>query len=195
MEIEKGKRKMFSLIFVLVCFVALLFSSGCATIGTMPTKTFDKLTPDEQARVILSSIQYGSDPLFDIGKTIMLIKPEYMAVWKSGIVPAFNELNFILLDLEMKGKDGQEITGPVILQALQGRVAQLVSTIARFGTIQVSPATKANADNYGLVAVMGISTAIVAWNDIIAAMSGVIPTWDIIMARNLALQEKINMEM
>jgi hypothetical protein len=167
---------------------------ACSTVSTQPTKTFDQLTPDEQARVILSAVQYGSDPLLDVGKGVMLVRPEYMAVWKVAIVPSFDQLNKILLDLETRGSQGQQITADIIMQSVQGRIAEIVSTITRYGTIGKTPGAKPSPDDYGLVAVLGISTAVVVWNDIVAAMSGHIPSWEIIMARNKALQMKIDAE-
>jgi hypothetical protein len=168
--------------------------AGCASLSTTPTKTFDQLTPDEQGRVVISAIQDGSGILFDVGKGVMMVKPEYGAAWKLGVVPTFNELNIILLDLESKGSQGQQITVPVILGSVQGRISQIISTVAQYGTITQSPGSKPTPNDYGLIVVLGLSTATVAWNDIVAAMSGQIPAWDAIKARNMALQAKIDGE-
>lgn len=190
------KRKIFPVLGCLLlsafCFLVI---NGCASLQTTPTKTFDQLTPDEQARVVMSAIQYGSDPLFDIGKGVMIVKPEYMAAWKLGVVPSFDQLNKVLFDLETRGSQGQQITAPVILQSVQGRVAEIISTVTQYGTISKSPGAKPTANDYGLIAILGLSTATVVWNDIVAAMSGQIPSWEIIMARNKALQAKIDLEL
>lgn len=191
MKIKRGFTAMALLMSILIS-VSLLF--GCAGLTTTPTKTFDQLLPDEQARVVISAVQYGADPLFDIGKGVMLVKPEYMAAWKLGVVPSFDQLNKVLLDLETRGSQGQQITAPVILQSVQGRVAEIISTVTRYGMIGKSPGAKPAADDYGLIAVLGLSTATVVWNDVVAAMSGQIPSWEIIMARNKALQSKIDGE-
>lgn len=191
----KIKRNFKSLLLFALC--SMLFASflaGCATVPTTPTKTFDQLTPDEQARVVISAIQDGSGILFDVGKGVMMVKPEYRTAWKIGVVPTFNEVNVILLNLENTGSQGQQITMPVILNSLQGRIAQIVSTVTQYGTITKSPSSKPTPNDYGLVAVLGLSTATVVWQDIVAAMSGQIPTWDAIKARNLVFQTKIDAE-
>jgi len=185
------KRKMF-ISLMLFAFCLLMFT-GCATLGLgTSTKTFDQLTPDEQARVVISAIQSGSPLLFDVGKTVMIVKPEYQAAWKAAVIPGFNQINKLLLDLETRGKAGQVITMPVILTALQGRIAEITNIIASYGTIPVSPGAKPTVNDYGLIAILGLSTATIAWNDIVVAMSGQIPTWDSIIARNMAFQAKID---
>jgi hypothetical protein len=184
------KRKLFCcLLLTAFCFLVI---NGCASLQTTPTKTFDQLLPDEQARVVISAVQYGADPLFDIGKGIMIVKPEYMAAWKLGVVPSFDQLNKILLDLETKGSQGLQITAAVILQSVQGRIAEIISTVTRYGMIGKSPGAKPTANDYGLIAMLGLGTATVVWNDIVVAMSGQIPSWEIIMARNKALQARID---
>ncbi len=185
------RKRIFSCL-LLVAFLSLALS--CAGTQPAPTKTFDQLTADEQARIVISAIQYGSDPLFDIGKGVMVVKPEYMAAWKLGVVPSFDQLNKILFDLETKGSQGQQISATLIVQSVQGRFAEIISTVAQYGTIGKSPEAKPTANDYGLVAILGLSTATVVWNDIVAAMSGQIPSWEIILARNKALQAKIDAE-
>jgi hypothetical protein len=188
----KRKFSLAALLMMILFSVSLLF--GCAGTPSTPTKTFDQLSPDEQARVVVSSIQYGSDPLFDIGKGVMIVKPEYMAAWKLGVVPSMDQLNKILLELETRGSQGQQITVPLILQSVQGRIAEIISTVTQYGTIGKSPGAKPTPNDYGLIAILGLSTATVVWNDIVVAMSGQIPSWEIIMARNKALQAKIDLE-
>lgn len=186
------KTKGFGLAMALLIIMLILLS--CTTTPTTPTKTFDQLTPDEQARVVVSAIQYGCDPLFDIGKGIMIVKPEYLMVWKLAVVPSFDQLNKVLLDLETKGSQGQQIAMPVILQSVQGRIAEIISVVTRYGTLNRSPGAKPTPSDYGFITVLGLSTATVVWNDVVAAMSGQIPTWEIILARNKALQMKIEAE-
>jgi hypothetical protein len=187
-------KKAFSLAQLLLLILVLISLVGCSGVQTQPTKTFDQLSPDEQARVVLSAVQYGSDPLFDIGKSVFVVKPEYMAAWKLGVVPSFDQVNKILLDLETRGSQGQQITGDVILQSVQGRIAEIISTVTQYGTIRKTSGAKPTSEDYGLVAVLGIPTAVVVWNDIVAAMAGHIPSWEIILARNKALQAKIDAE-
>jgi len=191
----KIKRSLKSLLLFVLCAVLFAgFWTGCSGIQTQPTKTFEQLTLDEQARVVISAIQYGADPLFDIGKGIMIAKPEYLPAWKLAVVPSFDQLNKILFDLETKGSQGQQVTTPLILQSVQGRIAEIISTITQYGTIGKSVGSKPTPNDYGLIAILGLSTATVIWNDVVAAMSGQIPSWEIIMARNKALQAKIDGE-
>lgn len=189
-----GRIFRFGLLFAL-CAMLFVGLFACSTLQPTPTKTFDQLSKDEQARVVLSAIQDGSGILFDVGKGVMMVKPEYGAAWKAAVVPTFNELNIVLLDLENKGSQGQEITVPVILTSVQGRISQIISVVTQYGSIPTpSGTTKPTPNDYGLLAVLGLSTMTVAWNDIVAAMSGQIPTWDAIKATNAAVQAKIDAE-
>lgn len=186
---------------ILVCLLlpafCLLSLSGCATLGIGGGgggTPFDKLTQDEQARVVISATQNGSDLLFDVGRGVMIVKPEYKAAWKLAVVPSFDSLNKILLDLETKGGAGQKIDVPAVLTSVQGRIAEIVSLIAQYGSIGKTAGSKPTSDDYALIAILGIGAATVAWNDIVAAMSGQIPTWEVIKARNGILQMKIDAE-
>jgi hypothetical protein len=173
-------------------FLAMLVS--CSSVFTQPTVTWDKLTKDEQARVIVSGIQYGSPVLFTVGKGFMVAQPQYSPAWKAAIVPSFDVINKTLLDIEIKGAAGQPIDGLAVLQSLQGRVAEIVALVSQYGVISAGTGGKMTADNYGLLAMLGISTGMTVWNDVVAVTSGNIPSWEMIKARNQVFQGIIDAE-
>jgi hypothetical protein len=74
----------------LLLVLALLLSVGCAGLQA----NWNKLTPDERARVILRGFQKQLDNAFDTTKAFVATNPaKYQVDWKLKVVPAFDVAN------------------------------------------------------------------------------------------------------
>ena len=76
---------------VLLVLIAMVLSS-CASMANLQ-ESWNKLTPDEKARIISSGFQTQLDTLFDTGKAYVVANPDKQAVWKTQAVPAFDTCN------------------------------------------------------------------------------------------------------
>jgi type II secretory pathway component PulK len=88
--------KRVSLVVMVVLSMFLLSSllSGCSLFqSTTVQESWNKLTPDEQARVIVGGLQKNLDQKFDEAKAIVVANPQYQDLWKTKIVPAFDKAN------------------------------------------------------------------------------------------------------
>lgn len=74
---------------VSVLLLVLVLIAGCAGLQA----SWNKLTPDEQGRVVLSGLQKQLDNGFDASKSFLSTNPKYQVDWKTKVVPAFDVAN------------------------------------------------------------------------------------------------------
>jgi len=84
---------------VLIPLLLIVFLSGCAFFQTVQEK-WDKMTPDEQARVVLSGLQKQLGTKFDEAKAIVDANPAYKPIWKGKVLPAFDKANLTLAKIQ-----------------------------------------------------------------------------------------------
>jgi hypothetical protein len=68
---------------------------------------WNKLTPNEQARVIVGGFQKTMSSLFDTGKAYVAANPSKQVIWKTKAVPAFDAANqaiFLGIQMCIEGK-------------------------------------------------------------------------------------------
>lgn len=70
----------------------IFFLMSCTTIATLQQQ-WNKLTPNEKARIVVGGFQDQLNTLFDIGKAYVDKNPDKLPVWKSQVVPAFDTAN------------------------------------------------------------------------------------------------------
>ncbi len=167
-----------------------LSMSGCATTGSNT-----KLTEDQRARVILSGIEDSNGILFDAGKVFITAQPRYALEWKGAAVPAFDQVNLVLADLEAQGAAGQQITMQMIVGNLQLRVADIVSIYTRWGTVPIVTGGKPTPDQIALLVIAGLQGGSILYDEIASYQGGAIPTWEMIQAKNKLMRSKISAEM
>ena len=66
-----------------------------------------QITKDQEARILLNSIQDNLSVLFDTGKAMAATKPEYQVIWKAKINPSFDLANKAVksaMELAKKGE-------------------------------------------------------------------------------------------
>jgi hypothetical protein len=111
----------------MVMVVVLVVLAACAT----TQQAWNKLTPDQKARVIIGGMQDQLDNLWTSGKAVSVSKPEFQPIWKEKIVPAFDAANKGLkfsVDLAMAGKlKPEDVYGQI--QPLLNSVITLLSQI------------------------------------------------------------------
>jgi hypothetical protein len=118
------KRKLLIGILSLVLLAGLM---GCATT--------QQLTKDQEARIILNSIQDNLGVLFDTGKAFVASNPKYQEVWKTKINPSFDVANKTVasaLDLARKG----QYTPAEVKAKVVPLVNSLIALLAQIGAIK-----------------------------------------------------------
>lgn len=119
------------LVLVLLLAVALI---GCQYLGTIQAK-WDKLTPDEKARVVINDLQGQLNGLFDTGKAYVVQKPEHQAMWKQTLVPAFDQTNKALRTVIDLGKT-KPLTPEYVYQTVNPRINEIVAYLVKIGAIK-----------------------------------------------------------
>lgn len=74
---------------LIILLTTCLSLSACAGLQ----QSWDKLTPDQQARIIINGLQSNLTAKFEQAKVYVDLNPQYKPVWKGKIVPAFDEAN------------------------------------------------------------------------------------------------------
>jgi len=98
---------------VLVLLLFMLSLISCANIQ----EQWKKLTPDEQARIIMDQFQEQLTGLFDSTKAyVVLNAPKYDEKWKKEIAPAFDVANKGLAAAQKLAKDGNYTPEKVYLE-------------------------------------------------------------------------------
>ncbi len=101
----------------------ILIVSGCASTKA----SWDKLTPDEQARVVVSGMQKQLDTLFEVGLDYVVVHPQYKDKWWKEILPAFDKANKMLRTIEEAARLGTMTPERALSQA--GPLIQAVNNM------------------------------------------------------------------
>jgi len=192
-----GAAKAAKMILIAFLLPAMLIGSltGCATLGIGGGDiSFNKLTQDEQARVLVGGFQDATGVLFDAGKVYITAQPQYALQWKEGVVPGFDQLNKLLADLQATGASGQAITAQLVVAKLQVRVVDIVAIYTRWGTIPSGSKEKATPDQIALLIISALQGGSILIDQLMSTTGGTIATWDSIIAKNGFLQVKIDAE-
>jgi ABC-type oligopeptide transport system substrate-binding subunit len=118
------KRKVFSGLVAVILLAGLL---SCATT--------QQLTKDQEARIILNSIQDNLGVLFDTGKAFVVANPKYQDIWKTKINPSFDVANKTVsgaLDLAKQGK----YTPAEVKAKVVPLVNSVIALLAQIGAIK-----------------------------------------------------------
>ncbi len=113
---------------VLLIFV-LLVSFGCATLKA----SWDKATEDEKARLVLFGLQKSVKASLQTGIAYVTLHPEKKAEWKTKVIPMFDAVNKILLDLELQGASGKSLSVVGVSLAVVGRIAEIEAILTGWG--------------------------------------------------------------
>jgi hypothetical protein len=84
----------------------VIFLGGCQLFQTTQEQ-WNKMTPDEQSRVVISGLQKQLNTKFDETKLFVTGKPELQDTWKRNLVPAFDTCNKSLLKMKGLAEKGQ----------------------------------------------------------------------------------------
>jgi hypothetical protein len=77
-----------------ICIIAavIMVLAGCASVADLQT-AWNKLTPNDKARIVVGGFQDQLNNLFDIGKGYVASHPEKATEWKTKVIPAFDTAN------------------------------------------------------------------------------------------------------
>jgi ABC-type Fe3+-hydroxamate transport system substrate-binding protein len=77
-----------------ICMIAVLIMAlvGCATVANLQT-AWNKLTPNDKARIVVGGFQDQLNNLFALGKSYVASHPEKATEWKTKVIPAFDTAN------------------------------------------------------------------------------------------------------
>jgi hypothetical protein len=96
---------------------------------------WNALTPKDQAMVVINQAQDQLTDNFRIGKDYVAAKPEYQAVWKAEIVPAFDLANKAVksaLNLATTGT----ITPDIVYKEVMPLVKVVLTKLVAIGAIK-----------------------------------------------------------
>jgi len=114
----------FSSVLLVAC---LLLLAACAGVQ----EKWDKLTPDEQARVVINNLQGQLENAFVSAKTQIGTKPE----WKTKAVPAFDLANKTLARVIEAGKT-TPLTPAFVYAQVQGLVNDVLNLCTQLGWVK-----------------------------------------------------------
>jgi len=109
---------------VMVLMMSLM---ACAT----TQEKWNKLTPDEKARIIIGDIQAQLDGAFDSAKLQIGHKPE----WKTKVVPTFDVANKVLADVIRIGKT-KPLDPAMVYGMVQNQVSNVLNLCVQLGWIE-----------------------------------------------------------
>ena len=75
---------------IAIIVVTLLILASC---GATVQQQWNKLTPDERGRIVLSGVQEQLRIMWDSGQAYVRSNPQYAEEWTRKIVPAFSTAN------------------------------------------------------------------------------------------------------
>jgi len=81
---------------LVICISLLSCNYGCALFNSAINDiqaSWNKLTPNERARIVVGGFQDQLKTLFDLGKSYVSSHPEKQTEWKTKVVPAFDTAN------------------------------------------------------------------------------------------------------
>lgn len=189
---------------VLPMLLILTFLVSCVGIQ----EKWNALTPDQKARVVVNDLQNQLNTLFDTGKAYITANPQYQDKWKKQIVPAFDVANKSLLSAMNLAKSGQ-ITPDQVYSQVQPVLNSVINLLVSIGAakktqllpdeliLPMKPMTAAMDVMVMLALINGlISLAMQLWSSARKIFgTEAIPPWEEIIAKNKALQDKIDAEM
>jgi hypothetical protein len=187
-----------------IFMLTFLIFIGCAGIQ----EKWNALTPDEKARVVLNDLQSQLNTLFDTGKAYITANPQYQNKWKTQIVPAFDVANKSLASAMTLAKSGQ-LTPDQVYAQVQPVINSVINLLVSIGAakktqllpdeliLPIKPMTAAMDAMLILALINGlVSLAMQLWSSARKVFgTEAIPSWDEILAKNKALQDKIDAEM
>jgi hypothetical protein len=110
---------------IILCFLL----AGCATLQ----QKWGQATEDEKARLVLFGLQKSVKTSLQTGISYIALHPEKKAEWQAKVIPMFDAVNKILLDLEIKGASGQRLTVVGVSLAVVGRIAEIEAILTAWG--------------------------------------------------------------
>lgn len=113
---------------ILSVLVVLSVLSGCAGMQ----EKWNKLTPNEQARVIVGGFQDTAESLFDTGKAYVAANPSKQEMWRTKAVPAFDAANkSIMVAINLCAAGGATPEG--IYKSIGPAIAAIVAILRAIG--------------------------------------------------------------
>ncbi len=91
-------------------------------------------TDDEKARIALDVGLTTLDVAFTAGNLAVVIRPEYLPVWKGQVIPSMTVANHVALDFITIGEAGGIVTEAQIISTLQARAFEILALIAVWET-------------------------------------------------------------
>ena len=119
---ERRKTQMktqLKIVALLLLLPALLVA--CAT----TQEAWNKLTPDQKARIILNGMQDELNNMWTMGKNAVAAKPDYAQFWKEKVVPAFDVANKAINTAAQLAATGQ-----LKPEDVYGQIQPLLNSIA-----------------------------------------------------------------
>lgn len=118
-------------ILVTAISLMLVFLAGCASVQ----ESWNKLTPQEKSRVVISDVQAQLNTMFDTGKSYISTHPEQQAIWKEKIVPAIDAANTTLkgvMELSLEGT----LDPSMVYQKMQPALDKVRTLLVQIGAIK-----------------------------------------------------------
>jgi len=107
--------------------IVLMSLVACAT----TQEKWNKLTPNEKARIVIGDIQGQLNGAFDSAKLQIGYKPE----WKTKVVPAFDVANKALADVIQIGKT-KPLDPAMVYAMVQNQVSNVLNLCVQLGWIK-----------------------------------------------------------
>jgi len=111
-----------------ICLVFLFLLASCATVQD----SWNKLTPDQKARIVVSDLQGQLGTAFDTAKAYVDVHPQYKDIWKSKVLPSFDVANTALAGA-MKLAQQQQITPEQIYINIVPVLKKVIAAAAEMG--------------------------------------------------------------
>ena len=116
-------RRQIKLFMVMVVFLSLVACAG------------QQVTKDQEARILLNSIQDNLGVLFDAGLAMSKTKPEYQIIFKAKIIPIFDLTNKTIKDAMELAKKGSYTPTDVNAKVVP-LVNSIIVLLAQIGAIK-----------------------------------------------------------
>lgn len=116
---------------VAVAILLLFLVAGCATTQQMQD-SWNKLTPNEKARIIVGGFQDSMESLFNTGKAYVTANPQHTDVWKQKAIPAFDAANkSIIVAINLCAAGGA--TPDVVYKSIQPTIEAVIAILRAIG--------------------------------------------------------------
>lgn len=79
----------------IIYFAVVTLLMGCASMANLQ-EAWNKLSPNNKARIVVGGFQDQLNTLFDLGKAYVTAHPDKLPMWKGQIIPAFDTANKML---------------------------------------------------------------------------------------------------